>query len=56
MLDVLQVTFIELDKRCCEEGNDLGSCQIVSSDPSDAKQRVTKFISLLRFYESFAKL
>jgi hypothetical protein len=34
---VLQVTFIALDMPC-GEGNDLVSCQIVSPDPSDAKE------------------
>jgi len=38
-MEVLQVTFIALDKPCCEEGNGVGFRQIVSSDPSDVKNR-----------------
>jgi hypothetical protein len=54
ILGVLQVTFIALDKPCCEEGNDLGSCQIVSSDPSDARQR--ELLSLLAYSDFTSRL
>ena len=54
ILGVLQVTFIALDKPCYEEANDLGSSHIVSSDPSDAKQR--ELLCLLAYSDFTSRL
>jgi hypothetical protein len=50
----LQVTFTALDKPWCYKGNYLGSCQIVSSDPSVAIQR--KLPSLLDYSDFTSRL